>query len=540
VPFATGEVRIGPVELHVEVDANDSVACVDARVRNASERAIRLESVVLGFRWTRHGSGSLRFLRHGWQSWSFTGSRPLDADGEPAFPSGAWLRGLHHALGASPDDRSGWHESELVTVAGASPAGPACCVGVLERGRVFGIVYLRPEGEDVEIELELRLDAELAPGASRTLDRARVALGLDAGALLEAHAEAHGRLADARTSSPFVSGWCSWYHFFQGVTEDDLLRNLEALVAARDELPIEMVQLDDGYQRAVGDWLETNEKFPRGIDAVAQEIRAAGFVPGLWTAPFCAVEASRFFAEHRDWLLRGDKGPQRGLHHPGWSRDGAVYILDASRPEVPGHLEALCRELVERGFRFLKLDFLYVGAMQAVAHDASLGRAERLRRGLDALRRGAGEEVFLLGCGCPLGAAVGVVDGMRIGPDVAPTWTLAAEAAVPGLEESLPATRSAVRSILARVWMHRRLWVNDPDGVGDRGQRRGTPLLRRRPAALGGAPGPGAGDAGDRAPGRRAGPSGPCACAGPAFVGVRAGSGGVDRGRRDRGAAQRG
>jgi 2-hydroxy-3-keto-5-methylthiopentenyl-1-phosphate phosphatase len=79
------------------------------------------------------------------------------------------------------------------------------------------------------------------------------------------------------------------------------------------------------------------------------------------------------------------------------------------------------------------------------------------------VRAGAGDEAFLLGCGCPLGAAVGVVDGMRIGPDVAPSWRPDARAAIPGIESTVPATRSAVRSVLARAWMHRRLWLNDPD-----------------------------------------------------------------------------
>ena len=73
---------------------------------------------MLGFRWTEIETGALRFLRHGWQSWSFTGARALDAAGEPEFPSGPWLRGIHHGVGAPPPDRAGWHESDLVSVVG--------------------------------------------------------------------------------------------------------------------------------------------------------------------------------------------------------------------------------------------------------------------------------------------------------------------------------------------------------------------------------------------------------------------------------------
>jgi alpha-galactosidase len=460
--FEPGSARIGPLALRVGVREEGGAALLDLAVRNASERPLHCESVVVGLRWTGAGAGRLRFLRHGWQSWSFTGARDLGPRGEPAFPSGPWLRGLHHALGVPPPDRDGWHESELLTVIGATPAGPACCVGVLERGRAFGVLFAKREGADVRVEVELWLDAVLAPGEERELERVRVALGTDPSALLEAHAGAHGRHAGARTAHPFVAGWCSWYHFFHRVTESDVRRSLEALAKDRDGLPVEVVQVDDGWQRAVGDWLETSPAFPRGLAALAREIREAGFVPGLWTAPFCAVPESALARAHPDWWLRRDGAPLLGVFHPQWSPSGRVFALDASRDGVQRHLRELFAALASLGFTYLKLDFLYAAALAGESADARVGRAERLRRGLEAIRAGAGEEAFLLGCGAPLGAAVGVVDGMRIGPDVAPYW-LPAPPLVPGLEATFPSTRSALRSIFVRSFMHRRLWQNDPD-----------------------------------------------------------------------------
>ncbi len=446
-------------------DASGDRALYEVALANRSASSLAIESVVLGFEWIEHGADSLRFLRHGWQSWSFTGSRDLDAAGEPPFPSGPWLRGIHHAVGQPPADRAGWHESDLVTVIGRSPAGPACLAGVLERGRSFGVVYARRDGAAVRVEVEARLDALLEPGARFEIEGVWLCLCDDASRLLEAFADEHGRAAGARTRAPFQAGWCSWYHFFHRVTEDDVRRNLDALAGAREELPVAVVQLDDGYQRAVGDWLETNEKFPRGLAPLAAEIRAAGFDAGIWTAPFCIVRESGLFALHRDWLLRSadDDDLFRGLLHPVWSPDASVYVLDTSRNEVLDHLRRLFHELVQMGFAYLKLDFLYAAAMRARAGDPFVTRAERLRRGLEAVRAGAGDEAFLLGCGCPLGAAVGVVDGMRIGPDVAPSWDAEPDVVVPGLEPTLPSTRNAVRNVLNRTWMHRRLWLNDPD-----------------------------------------------------------------------------
>jgi len=458
-----GAERLGAFELRLAVDAEGEAVSFDLRVRNAGERPAWLESVVLGFRWLAPPAGALRFLRHGWQSWSFTGSRDLDAAGEPPFPSGAWLRGMHHGVGAPAPDRSGWHESDGVSVAGPAQGGAACLAGVMEAGRGTGLVYLKREADAVRIEVEVRFEVPVAPGAEIEVERVRVALGGDAARLLEAFADEHGRRAGARTGARFQAGWCSWYHFFHEVSEDALLRNLDALAAARSEIPIDLVQLDDGYQRAVGDWLETNEKFPRGLGPVAQAIRAAGFRAGLWTAPFCVVPESRLYEAHRHWLLRRGDGLQRGLLHPQWARDGQVYVLDTSREDVLSHLRETHAAIGALGFSYQKLDFLYAAAMQADAADPGRTRAERLRRGLEAIRAGAGDEAFLLGCGCPLGPAIGVVDGMRIGPDVAPWWFPLLEPRIPGIEETVPSTRSAIRSIYARAYMHRRYWLNDPD-----------------------------------------------------------------------------
>jgi alpha-galactosidase len=85
----------------------------------------------------------------------------------------------------------------------------------------------------------------------------------------------------ARVPETTPSGWCSWYYFYQQVTEDDIVRNLRFLEAHRRELPIDTVQIDDGYQADVGDWLTVNDKFPRGMGWLASEIKRAGYTPGI-------------------------------------------------------------------------------------------------------------------------------------------------------------------------------------------------------------------------------------------------------------------
>ena len=80
------------------------------------------------------------------------------------------------------------------------------------------------------------------------------------------------------------------------------------------------------------------------------------------------------------------------------------------------------------------------------------------------MRRGAGDDTFILGCGAPLGSLVGVVDGMRIGPDVGPLVGPTADrsaARLPGGPAVDP--RAPGASTLGRAFLHRRFWLNDPD-----------------------------------------------------------------------------
>jgi len=466
-----GPALVGPVRVDWERDEHvEATTFRSLRVSNPTGDPLTLRSVVLGFLWRDHGLSSFRFLKHGWQSWSACTVEDVDSAGDRRFPSGSWLRGLHHALGEPDPERSGWHESHTVSVASSSLGGPSLLAGVLEQGSSFGLVYLRATRDGLRVEVELQAERVLDPGQGFALDPVRVALDNDPGRMLERFATLWGRVAGARTQAPFQAGWCSWYHFFHHVSEEDLNRNLDALSARKGEIPVDVVQLDDGYQRAIGDWTECNDKFPSGLEAIAGRIRSHGFRAGLWTAPFCVVPESRLFAAHPEWLLR-DPGHDRffrGLLHGDWSTSGSVHVLDPSQGEVLRHVESLFAELNALGFDYLKLDFLYVVAMQARAQDPHFTPAERLRLALEAVRRGAGEAAFLLGCGCPMGPAVGIVDGMRISADVAPYWQArgiggASGGEIPGIEATTPSVANALPNIARRVWMHRRLWLNDPD-----------------------------------------------------------------------------
>lgn len=103
--------------------------------------------------------------------------------------------------------------------------------------------------------------------------------------------------------------------------------------------------------------------------------------------------------------------------------------------------------------------------------------------GLRAVPEGIGPKAFLLGCGCPLGPAAGLVDALRVSPDTGSHWALRHEQVAAGFDEAAPCLFDALRTTLLRAPLHRRLWINDPDCLLLQSSRTGLSSWERQLAA---------------------------------------------------------
>jgi alpha-galactosidase len=79
------------------------------------------------------------------------------------------------------------------------------------------------------------------------------------------------------------------------------------------------------------------------------------------------------------------------------------------------------------------------------------------RHGLRVIREAIGPDSYLLGCGAPILPSVGLVDAMRVGPDIAHHYE-----PVDG-DLSQPSQRAAAQNSRWRAWQQGRFWVNDAD-----------------------------------------------------------------------------
>lgn len=442
-------------ELAVKAAFDGEVLELSADVR----ADVRLEDVQVVL---RHAFGhNEEVLLNGYQSWTDTVERP-------AWSRLRGLRGVPKPLVSSfALDGSGdyaitdysrrYGDQHGFSYATFRRGDGLVLVGSLDERRGFTVI--RSQAADGLVVLQPECPARtLQAGEHVVLGRFAITRGT-ADEAYDRWFELAGIVA--RPVRPLV-GYTSWYRHYGEIDEAKLRNDLAGMVGEMDARGLRdhavvspLFQIDDGYCK-VGDWLRLNEeKFPHGLKPLADEISAAGFVPGLWVAPFVCEKDSRIFTECNDWLLRDGKGNlvRTGPH---WS-DG--YALDTRNVEVRSYiLNVLGTMTNEWGFRLLKADFLYAACMYP--HDG-LNCGELMADAMSLLRTGAGDDALILGCGVPLASAFGVVDYCRIGCDVGLDWN--DKVYMRPLHRERVSTRNSLANTYGRAPLDGRAFGNDPD-----------------------------------------------------------------------------
>jgi hypothetical protein len=259
---------------------------------------------------------------------------------------------------------------------------------------------------------------------------------------IDRYATLAARLGGGKGSRVPLRGWCSWYYFYESVTESDALKNLEFIGA--NKLDVDMFLIDMGWEERLGNWY-SGSKFPHGMKWLADKIHGAGLKAGLWLSPFWVENRSEIHREHPEWLLRDKDGRLIVFN---CHIDG--YVIDTTIPEAQEWIRAVFRRVsAEWGFDLVKIDFLRaVSLFPEARYSQNVTRAEALRLGMEAVREGVGDDTFIIACGGHYGPTLGIADANRTSNDIGANW------------ESFK--RTFKKNIL-RYWMHQKWWINDPD-----------------------------------------------------------------------------
>lgn len=250
------------------------------------------------------------------------------------------------------------------------------------------------------------------------------------------------------------AGWCSWYYYYRNVHDNDVVDNAKWLAVNLRKYGVKWIQIDDGWQ-AHGqaqsgvwrDWRSFDPDFPHGMKWLGDQIKAAGFEPGLWLTPY-GTNAEDLVKAHPDWFIKD--GPNN-FFDSGWI---GRYFIDSSNPQVQADYVAPLFERMTRdwGFDYFKIDgqpsVINMYRQQKSHFGTKMSPADAYRATLKTIRDVLGPNRYLLGCwGTPI-EGIGYMNGSRTGGDVSASWG--------GMMPALDATRSW-------YFLNNLCWYCDPD-----------------------------------------------------------------------------
>lgn len=300
--------------------------------------------------------------------------------------------------------------------------------------------------------------------------------GSDWRALLDAYwakVLEHNGVGRGAAASPPLTGYCSWYYYYDDLSERQFLDNVWAIQAHREVFPCRYVQIDDGYQTFHGDWLEQNERWPTPLAETIGRLRGEGLEVGIWIMPFLAAANSRVAREHPEWFVRDEAG--NPVYVPGWSPppNHNWQCLDATHPEALDYMREIFHRFREMGVTYFKLDGVGFSAQRGRRHDSEATGSSAFRKGLKAIREAAGD-CWVLGCGGNYLPGLGVYDSIRVSCDTGVNYEPKGlpNLAASGTDEPqrhpdpvLPGLENAVRASLFNWWRFDAGYRCDPDVI---------------------------------------------------------------------------
>ena len=271
---------------------------------------------------------------------------------------------------------------------------------------------------------------------------------------IDRYAKLSGRAPNEIKFPRALRGWCSWYFHYESVTQEKVLDSLR--IIDEHKLPMDVILIDMGWEQRLGNWYP-NYCFPKGMPWLSDRIHRSGLKAGIWVSPFWIEPRSYVHREHPEWLLKDKSGkPVVFTCHI----DG--YVIDTTIPEACEWIGEEFRRITEDwGFELVKVDFLRaVNLFEDIQYKNNFTGTEALMLGMQAIRKGVGENTYIVACGGDYGPTLGIADANRTSNDISANWD---------------SVKRTFKKNILRFWMNKNWWRNDPDCLVIRNEKEGVP-----------------------------------------------------------------
>ena len=169
--------------------------------------------------------------------------------------------------------------------------------------------------------------------------------------------------------------WCTTWG---NPTHENMLKIANRL----EKTKVKYFVMDAGwYDGKIGDWKVKESSFPKGMKAYTDEIRAMGYIPGIWMEFECTAEGSEMFESPRYDDLYLKRNGNVIIGHVNRARH--EKFLDFRNPVAVEHLtEKVINFLKDGGFGYLKIDY---NANIGIGCDGAESPSEGLRQHANAV-----------------------------------------------------------------------------------------------------------------------------------------------------------
>lgn len=455
----------GVLEVDRIVSREDGNLVFRLRARNSSSKSIKIFSfVVADFVIPQK---AMKVLENGWLQCSEVGFKTLE---QKTIPNKVFLQRDSNPYSFRKE--FGYLEDSVVSewFTLIKLFGKDLFIGAVTTADQFAQVNIRKEEGGTRIRVMSQYDGlTLNPGQIAYSEKIFFAVG-EENKIKSDFAKSLAKHMNVKKVVEPIRAMCNSYYWHGNVIDESLInKELEALEKLPEKLNLDYFQIDAGYTKYFGDWLDYKEKFPHGFEPIIKRIKLLGYKPAIWLSPFAISPTTKLHDHYKEWFLRdidkkhiGDLDHLEGRFTSPFDKlfnKIDLEVLDPTLPEVQNYLAKVLTHFKDLGFELFKLDFMYPVCL-AEKYSKPVTRAQALRIGVENMRRILGDSLILT-CITQISPLVGLADFVRTGIDTLNPFVCG----IPGVDSLINnfMLKKNLEEGRDRAFLNGVVWRADPD-----------------------------------------------------------------------------